>query len=76
MRTDQVFWHYPLATEESPSCPACGKPMTLSLRKARVDRPNFSAFRFHGCTRSERFVFEHQVRSPPRWSAGWSCRRR
>jgi hypothetical protein len=59
MRADQDFLLYPLATEEEPCCPACGKPMTMALLEARTDPPDFSTFRCQACTRSERFVFEN-----------------
>jgi hypothetical protein len=59
MRTDQEFLLYPLGTEEQPTCPACGKSMTIALHEARGDRPDFSTFRCQTCTRSERFVFEN-----------------
>jgi hypothetical protein len=58
-RTDLDFLLYPLATEEEPTCPACGKPMTIALHEARRDRPDFSTFRCLTCTRSERFVLEN-----------------
>jgi hypothetical protein len=41
-RTDLDFLLYPLATEEHPACPACGTPMTIAVREARGDRPDFS----------------------------------
>jgi len=58
MRTDQDFLMYPLATEEQPDCPRCGKPMKVAMHEARNDRPDFSTFRCLACTRSERFVVE------------------
>jgi transposase-like protein len=58
MRPDQDFLLYPLATDERPECPACGKPMTVAMHEARIDRPDFSAFRCPACMRSERFVLE------------------
>src|SRR3984893_11597201 len=42
MRTDQDFLLYPLATEEQPSCPECGKSMTIATHEARSDHPDFS----------------------------------
>ena len=58
MKPDQDFLLYPLATDEQPECPACGKPMTVAMHEARIDRPDFSTFRCPACMRSERFVFE------------------
>jgi hypothetical protein len=58
-RTDLDFLLYPLATEEEPVCPACGKPMTIALHEARHDRPDFSTFKCLDCTRSERFVLDN-----------------
>ena len=58
-RTDLDFLLYPLATEEQPSCPECGKPMTIALHEARRDQPDFSTFRCVACKRSERFVDEN-----------------
>ena len=59
MRVDQDFLLYPLATEEEPHCPACGKPMMIAVHEARHDLPDFSTFRCQACARSERFVFEN-----------------
>jgi hypothetical protein len=58
-RTDLDFLLYPLATEEEPTCSACGAPMTIAVHEARGDRPDFSTFRCRTCTRSERFVLEN-----------------
>jgi hypothetical protein len=49
-RTDLDFLLYPLATEEGPTCPACGKPMTIALHEARPGRPDFSTFRCPDCS--------------------------
>ena len=56
MRPDQDFLLYPLATDERPACSACGKPMTVAMHEAGIDRSDFS--RCPACIRSERFVFE------------------
>jgi hypothetical protein len=40
-RTDLDFLLYPLATEEEPTCSACGAPMTIAVHEARGDRPDF-----------------------------------
>jgi transposase-like protein len=58
-RTDLDFLLYPLATDEQPECPACGKPMTVAMHEVRIDRPDFSTFRCPACMRSERFVLEN-----------------
>jgi hypothetical protein len=51
---------YPLATEEDPSCPACGEPMTMALFEARSGPGlDFSTFRCGACKRSERFSYEN-----------------
>jgi hypothetical protein len=33
------FLLYPLANEDQPNCPACGKPMAIVLHEARVIAP-------------------------------------
>jgi hypothetical protein len=33
------FLLYPLANEEQPNCPACGKPMAIALHETRLNRP-------------------------------------
>jgi hypothetical protein len=57
-KTDLDFLLYPLATDDQPDCPECGKPMTVAMHEVRIDRPDFSTFRCPACMRSERFVFE------------------
>jgi hypothetical protein len=34
--TDLDFLLYPLATEEEPTCPSCGAPMTIAIRMQRA----------------------------------------
>jgi hypothetical protein len=58
MNVDQDLLLYPLATEELPSCPACGCAMGIVLHEARDKGPDFSTFRGEECSRSERFVCE------------------
>jgi hypothetical protein len=59
-KTDLDFLLYPLATDDRPDCPECGKPMAIAVHEARSDdRPDFSTFRCQACARSERFVLEN-----------------
>ena len=53
------FLLYPLANEDQPNCPACGKPMAIVLHEARVNRPDFSTYQCSECQRTERFVCEY-----------------